>query len=112
MSSCAGISQTTVQKDSLKISPEQVKNVYEGLKLTEHYKLVSIELDSIIQSRNSELKKYMLRNNISSEKLDELQEKKLKLSVENEKLKHKKIPIYRYIFLFLAGFGTGIYISR
>ena len=112
MNSCAGISQTTVQKDSLKISPEQVKNVYNGLILGEHYKSVTIRLDSVIQSRDSELKKYVLRNDISSKKLNELQEEKLKLSVENEKLKHKKMPIYKYIFLFLAGFGTGIYISR
>ena len=115
---CVSISQTT--SDSLKISPQQVKNVYVGLKSVEVYKTkltecqsVTIQLDSIIQSRNTDLKKYLLKTDDLNKSIETLQEEKLNQSDEFAKLKYKKIPWYKHPILYsLLGFIGGIWIMK
>jgi len=111
------ISKLTAQtKDSIKIAPYQIKNIYIGLKQGEQYKIkylncldVSAKLDSIIQDQH---KKTLLFASKISER-DSLYsainfQYAMKVA-ENERIKNKKIPWYLHpITYLLAGFTGGI----
>lgn len=112
MYSCASISQNTIKNDSLKISPEQVKKVYNGLVSAGIYKekyndcvLGSKKLDSVIAAQNMSLEFYIYSTNKNNEKIKELNEKLL-----NTK---KPVPFYRSIvFLLFTGFTTGLLLMK
>lgn len=116
---CVSTSKITAQsKDSLKIAPYQVKNVYQGLKQGEQYKIqyyncleASVKLDSIIQAGHKRTIDFTSNINVLNQHITDQQNQLLKQSVEYEKLKNKKIPWYIHPFTFFSlGFAGGFLI--
>lgn len=112
---CVSTSKITAQiNDSLKISPVQVKNVYQGLKQGQVYKIryenclqASIKLDSIIQEQNKRTIDFSSKLNESNQFLTDAQNKITELSVDLQKYLSSKIPWYLHPFTYFAtGFLT------
>lgn len=116
---CVSISQITAL-DSLKISPNQVKNVYIGLKQGEVNKqklsdciTIAKSLDKIIQDQKVSLQSNLvdLRNTN-----DDLANSNIKLTaaeVKLNELENRKIPFWKHpLMYFVLGLGTGIYIMK
>lgn len=106
--------------DSVTIHKLQVKNIYLGLKQGEAYRNYysgclqgSIELQKIIKNQDQELQKSIQKIVLlNSEK--EKMNNKIKISeVEIQRLKNKKIPIWKHPILYTAiGFIGGVYLMK
>lgn len=108
------------QIDSVYISKPQVKNIYVGLKQSEHYSeyyyeclQVSNELNQVINNQDQELKKSLKQITILNSDTDELNLKITASEVEIQRLKNKKTPWYRHPLLYgFLGFVGGIYLIK
>lgn len=116
---CVSICQITV-RDSLKLSPEQVKNIYTGLKTCEvteqrleTCETVAEELNLIIQDQNESLQlsgQELSRLNVE---LSEQNDLLLQSAVDIEKLKNKLTPWYKHpVTWSFVGFFVGCLLMK
>ena len=118
---CAGISQITNQSnDSLCISPNQIKNIYVGLKQGERAKQqlkdcieIANSLNEIIQNQNDSIQvagsKIIQLNSDITEKQDALTENAINI----QKLKNRKTPWYLHPVTYtIIGIITGVFITK
>jgi len=108
------------KRDSLKLAPAQVKNVYVGLKEGEAYKQMYAEcmaaaelINNTIQDINSDLRIAAAEtdklNAQIKAKNSELTAKELQIQA----LKDKKTPWYRHpITIAIIVFSAGVYIAK
>jgi len=114
------ISQTTDQNnDSLRISPDQVKNVYTGLKQSAQFKSklsdcidTANSLNDIIQQQNDSLQ--VAGNSILklNSDISKVQEEITKKAVEIQKLEDRKVSWWKKVFYIAIGVLTGILITK
>lgn len=116
---CVSTSKIIAQNpDSLKISPIQVKNVYQGLKQGEEYRIkysncfqASIKLDSIIQDQAKRSNIFASKLKDSDEKTKQLYEDLMKKEIQYQNIKNNKIPWYLHPFTYFAlGFATSTWV--
>jgi len=125
---CVSISQTTDQlapllnqkRDSLKLAPQQVKNVYTGLKEGEAYRQLYTEclaaagtLNNIIQDINADLRIAMSEADKLNAQIKAKNSDLTAKEVEIQALKDKKTPWYRHpITIAIIAFSAGVYIAK
>lgn len=119
---CWNISPVFAQKqtDSVSIHKSQVKNIYIGLKQSESYRNYyyeclqgSNELNQIINDQDQELKKRLKSIAFLNSDNEELNKKITASEVEIQRLKNKKIPIWKHPILYgILGFIGGIYLMK
>lgn len=110
----------TAQQDSVKIPRNQVKNIYIGLKKSELYRNYYLEclqasndLNKIIKNQDQELQKRLKSIEILNSDNEVLNKKITSSEVEIQKLKNKKIPIWKHPILYgIIGFVGGIYLMK
>jgi len=108
------------RKDSVLISKPQIKNVYIGLKQLEAYKKYyyeclqgSNELNQIINDQDVKLQKSVKNIYDLNTKTDSLNKKIIETEVKIQKLKNKKIPLWKHPILYgFLGFISGIYLMK
>jgi len=108
------------KKDSVLIYKSQIKNVYIGLKQLEAYKKYYYEclqgsngLKDIINQQDVRLQKSVKNIYDLNVKTDSLNKKIIEAEVNIQKLKNKKIPIWKHPILYgLIGFVSGIYLMK
>lgn len=113
---CVAISQNT----DLQINPEQVKNIYIGLKQCEIYKqradectLIANDLNAKIQSQNDSIQKSVSATKKLLLENRDLNKKYTKQSVEVQILKNRKTPWYKHPILYsILGFAGGVYLMK
>lgn len=106
--------------DSVSIQKQQVKNIYIGLKQAEAYRNYyleclqgSNELNQIINNQDQELQKTLKRITILNSDNEALNKKIIASEVEIQRLKNKKIPIWKHPVLYgILGFVGGIYLMK
>lgn len=119
---CWNTFEITAQKqtDSVSIQKSQVKNIYVGLKQSEAYRNYyleclqgSNELNQIIKNQDQELQK-RLKSIVILNSDNEILNKKITASeIEIQRLKNKKIPIWKHPILYgIIGFIGGIYLMK
>lgn len=122
------ISQTTNSKGAVlpntasqfTLTPEQVKNVYFGLKSVEAYKRhyaecleVANSLNEIIQQQNDSIIAMDQRAEELDYQINKLYDEREETSVEIQQIKSKKTPWYRHpITMLVAGFITGVWVAK
>lgn len=106
--------------DSVSIQKSQVKNIYIGLKQAEAYRNYyleclqgSNELNQIINDQDQELQKRLKSITILNSDNEELNKKITASEIEIQRLKNKKIPIWKHPVLYgILGFIGGIYLMK
>jgi len=115
------LSQITAQtNDSLLISPNQVKNVYTGLKQNEQLKSklsdcigTAKSLNEIIQKQNDSLQVAGNRILKLNSDITKGQEEITKIAVKIQKLEDRKIPWYKHPITYtILGILGGIFIAK
>ena len=118
---CVTISQITAQtNDSLKIAPNQVKNVYQGLQQRAQFKQklsdcleTANSLNDIIQQQNDSLQVNAVKLVDLNKNLAAANANYIKKSEDLQKLQDKKTPWYKHPILYsVLGLLTGIYIAK
>jgi len=110
----------TEELQSLELSPDQVINVYIGLrrgKIAEQRfaecMQTARQLNDIIQKQNQEAQTAASSLTDLNSKLSEAEAEKLKNAVLIQELKDRKTPWYRHpVTYFVAGMATGVYIMN
>lgn len=117
--STLGITAQT-KSDSVTIHKSQIKNIYVGLKQSEYYKKYyndclqgSIDLQKIIKDQDQELQKSIQKIILLNSENEILNNKINYSEVEIQRLKNKKIPIWKHPILYAAiGFIGGVYLMK
>jgi hypothetical protein len=120
MTLCLSSFWSIAQNDTLKIPPDQVKNIYKGLMLSKMYKQRSDacysainKLNKIVQDQNDSLLYSMRKISTLNHDIKKNTEERLKSELKIQKLENRKIPWYKHPILYLAlGFGGGIYLMK
>lgn len=102
------------------LTPDQVKNVYFGLKSAEIYKRhynecleVANSLNEIIQQQNDSIVAMDQRLEEFDYHINELYDERERSAVEIQQIKSKKTPWYRHpITLGILGFITGVWVAK
>lgn len=102
------------QSDTLVLNQKEYNNVYQGLKLYEWYKQeypkvvkANNDLLNIVIQQDSTLQGYISRTQQRDIKLDALYQDRVKLAVEQERLKNKGWSIWEWLFFIGGCLGTG-----
>lgn len=109
-----------IKTDSISIQKSQVKNIYVGLKQAEAYRNYyleclqgSNELNQIINNQDQELQKRLKSITILNSDNELLNKKIIASNTEIQRLKNKKIPIWKHPILYgILGFVGGIYLMK
>ena len=119
---CSNMYVITAQskEDSASISMPQIRNIYIGLKQSESYRNYyyeclqgSNELNQIINDQDQELKKRLKSITFLNSDNEVLNKKITSSEVEIQRLKNKKIPIWKHPVLYgILGFIGGIYLMK
>lgn len=114
---CVSISQTT-DRDSLKIAPDQVRNVYVGLKQNEEHGRrlsecleIAESLNQVIQQQNDTIQAVTLRLDGLNATITQKQEQITQKSVQIERLKNRT-SWWKTALIVATSFVGGIIIAK
>lgn len=102
------------------LTPDQVKNVYFGLKSAEKYKKyyqecleVANSMNEIIQQQNDSIIAMDQRAEELDYQINKLYDEREETSVEIQQLKSKKTVWYKHpVTLLVVGFITGVWVAK